>query len=176
LGCALWALETAARKSSPDVYVRVLRMDVASATVTVYSNTNRWGTIFGTLASTVAVRQQPGGVILPGVNRDGTPNTTPIDPEVYYGDDGSDAKFSVFDGSAIELSEVRLGYTVQPRIAARMHLTTLEVAAIGRHLLVASHAPNFDPQSVFDTGTGQGVESFGVPSTRSVGLTLKVVP
>src|SRR6185312_5342567 len=51
---------------------------------TVYSNTNRWGTILGTLASTVAVRQQPGGVILPGVNRDGTPNTTPINPEVYY--------------------------------------------------------------------------------------------
>ena len=143
---------------------------------TVYSNTNRWGTILGTLASTVAIRQQPGGVILPGVNRDGTPNTTPINPEVYYGDDGSDAKFSVVDGSAIELSEVRLGYTVQPSIAARMHLTTLEVAAIGRNLLVVSHAPNFDPQSVFDTGSGQGVETFGVPSTRSVGLTLTVVP
>lgn len=143
---------------------------------TVYSNTNRWGTIFGTLASTVAIRQQPGGVILPGVNQDGTPNTTPIKPEVYYGDDGSDAKFSVFDGSAIELREVRLAYMLQPRLAARMHLTTLELALIGRNLLIHSGAPNFDPQSVFDTGPGQGVETFGVPSTRSIGLTLEVVP
>ncbi|HKV50141.1 MAG TPA: TonB-dependent receptor plug domain-containing protein [Gemmatimonadaceae bacterium] len=145
----------------------------------VYSNTNRWGTSFGTLASTVAIRQHVAdgaGVVIPGVNRDGTPNTTPIAPEVYYEEFAADANFAVFDASAVELSEVRVGYSVQPSLVARLHLTTLEIAAIGRTLLVHSNAPNFDPQSVFDTGAGQGVETFGVPSARSVGLTLTVVP
>jgi TonB-dependent SusC/RagA subfamily outer membrane receptor len=148
----------------------------------VYSNTNLLGTMFGTLASTTAIRQHGetvadgGGVVLPGVNPDGTPNTTPIAPEVYYGDEARDAMFTVFSGSAVELSEVRLGYTAAPRLAARLHLTTLEVAVIGRNLLIHAAAPNFDPQSVFDTGPGQGEEIFGVPSARSVGLTLTVTP
>jgi hypothetical protein len=76
----------------------------------------------------------------------------------------------------VELSEVRLGYSAAPRLAARLHLTTLEVALIGRNLLVHAAAPNFDPQSVFDAGPGQGQETFGVPSTRSLGLTLMVTP
>jgi TonB-dependent SusC/RagA subfamily outer membrane receptor len=148
----------------------------------VYSNTNLFGTMFGTLASTTAIRQHGetiadgGGVVLPGVNGDGTPNTTPISPEVYYGDEARDAMFTVYSGSAVELSEVRLGYSAAPRLAARLHLTTLEVALIGRNLLVHAAAPNFDPQSVFDAGPGQGQETFGVPSTRSLGLTLMVTP
>jgi TonB-dependent SusC/RagA subfamily outer membrane receptor len=148
----------------------------------VNSNTNLWGTTFGTLSSTIGMRQHGetiadgGGIVIPGVNPDGTPNTTAVIPEVYYEFLARDAGFAVFDASEVELSEVRLGYSVRPSLAARLHLTTLEVAVIGRNLFIHSNAPNFDPQSVFDTGAGQGVETFGVPSTRSVGLTLKVVP
>lgn len=142
----------------------------------VYSQTNVWGTLAGTLSSTVRLRQEGGTIVLPGVNPDGTPNTTAISPQEYYDFMARDATFAEFDGSELELREVRLAYTVQPRLAARLHLTTLEIAAIGRNLLTYSDAPNFDPQSVFDTGSDQGQETPGLPSTRSVGLTLKVVP
>lgn len=148
----------------------------------VYSETNLWGTLLGTLQSTLGLRRHGetiadgGGIILPGVNQDGTPNTTPVSPQVYAEDDGQIAAFTVYDASAIDLREVRLGYSVQTSLAARLHLTTLEVAAIARNLWTHAAAPNFDPQSVFDNGVGQGEEFFGVPSTRSVGLTLTVVP
>ena len=142
----------------------------------VYSRTNMWGTMAGTLSSTLGLRQQGGTIILPGVNPDGTPNTTAISPQGYYEFIAGDANIAGFDGSAIELREIRLAYAVQPRVAARLHLTTLEVAAIGRNLLIHSAAPNFDPQSVFDTGPDQGQEVPGLPSTRSVGLTLSIVP
>jgi len=142
----------------------------------VYSRTNMWGTMAGTLSSTLGLREQGGTIILPGVNTDGTPNTTAISPQGYYEFIAGDANIAAFDGSAIELREVRLAYTVQPRVAARLHLRTLEVAAIGRNLLVHSAAPNFDPQSVFDTGPDQGQELPGLPSTRSIGLTLSLVP
>ena len=141
----------------------------------VYSETNLYGTLFGTLASTVALRSG-GSVILPGVNPDGTPNTTPVDPQFYFEQEARTAAFAVYDASAVELREIRLGYTVQPRLAARLHLTTLELAVIGRNLWVHAAAANFDPQSVLDTGPSQGEETFGVPSTRSVGLTLQVIP
>ncbi len=142
----------------------------------VYSRTNVWGTSAGTLASTVRLRQQGETIVLPGVNRDGTPNTTGISPQEYYEFIAGDANVAEFDGSEVELRAVRLAYTVQPLLAARLHLTTLEIAAIGRNLLTHSDAPNFDPQSVFDTGSKQGQETPGLPSTRSVGLTLKLVP
>jgi TonB-dependent SusC/RagA subfamily outer membrane receptor len=141
----------------------------------VYSETNVYGTFWGTLASTAALRGG-GSFILPGVNPDGTPNTTPVDPQFYFEQMAQTATFSVYDASAFELREVRLGYTVQPDLAARLHVTTLEVAVIGRNLWIHAAAPNFDPQSVLDTGPAQGEETFGVPSTRSLGLTLKVVP
>lgn len=141
----------------------------------VYSETNAYGTLFGTLASTAALRGSS-SLILPGVNPDGTPNTTPINPQFYLEQEARTATFAVYDGSAIALRELRLAYTAQPRVAGRLHLTTLEVAVIGRNLWIHAAAPNFDPQSVLDTGPTQGEEMFGVPSTRSVGLTLKVAP
>lgn len=142
----------------------------------VYSETNRWGTESGTLASTVGVRQRGGDIIVSGVNQDGTPNTTAVTAQTYYENEAQAAAFTVFDASAVELREARIGYTVEAGLAQRLHLTTIELAVIGRNLWVHTAAPNFDPQSVFDTGPNQGEEIMGVPSTRSVGLTLKVVP
>ncbi|HEX6809741.1 MAG TPA: TonB-dependent receptor plug domain-containing protein, partial [Gemmatimonadaceae bacterium] len=142
----------------------------------VYSETNHWGIESGTLISTVGLRQRGGDIIVPGVNQDGTPNTTPVTAQQYYGYEGQSAAFTVFDDNAVELREARIGYTLEAGLAQRLHLTTIELAVIGRNLWVHTAVPNFDPQSVFDTGPNQGEEIMGVPSTRSLGLTVKIVP
>ncbi|MBD0401608.1 TonB-dependent receptor [Flammeovirga sp. EKP202] len=77
----------------------------------------------------------------------------------------------LYDQTNIRLRELSIGYTfnnVGP-------LSDVTLSAVGRNLFFFYNAAPFDPDVVMSTGVGvQGLNFFSLPTTRSVGLNLRV--
>lgn len=148
----------------------------------IFSTTEMFGQESGVLASSLHGRENAetiadgGGMIVPGVNSDGTPNTTKVTAQAYF-----NALFQVhepyiFDATFWKLREVRFGYTVPSRLAQHLGLSSLYIAAVGRNLWLHTKVPDIDPETAFDDSNVQGIEYFGVPSAKSYGFTVSVTP
>jgi TonB-linked SusC/RagA family outer membrane protein len=138
------------------------------------SETNMWGIYSGALTSTLAGREE--GIIGAGVQRnaDGTyrPNDVRADAETYYGGISYNAREStVYSASFVKLREVRLGYQLPKTILEGTFIKGVGVSLVGRNLwLISSHAPGIDPETSFNNGNVQGLESTQIPSVRSYGF------
>lgn len=122
-----------------------------------------------------------GGLILPGVNRDGTPNTTRTPrPEVagsIYGYKANPESAYIYDASYVKLREVNLTYAFPTSLANKLSLTDLRMSVIGSNLwIIDKNLPDADPESGVSAGNlAAGYSGGSLPSTRNIGfnLTLK---
>jgi hypothetical protein len=77
-----------------------------------------------------------------------------------------------YDGSNIRMREAVLGYTKS--FNGRI-LRNINVSLVGRNLFfIMNRAKILDPNLMPGNSNYQGVESFGLPGTRSIGMNLKV--
>lgn len=116
-----------------------------------------------------------GGVAINAVKPDGTKVTT-MDAQQYYnavgGTGGATAEY-VYDATNVSLREVSLGYTFNKKTLPFVNTATLSL--IARNLFFFYKDAPFDPNIALSTGQGlQGVDIYGLPSTRSIGLNLNV--
>jgi len=116
-----------------------------------------------------------GGVAVNAVMPNGT-KVTSIDAQKYYetvgGLNGATAEY-VYDATNVSLREVSLGYTFNKKTLPFVNTATLSV--IARNLFFIYKDAPFDPNIALSTGQGlQGVDIYGLPSTRSIGLNLNV--
>ncbi|WP_149206682.1 SusC/RagA family TonB-linked outer membrane protein [Flavobacterium johnsoniae] len=116
-----------------------------------------------------------GGVKINGVLPDGT-KVTSMPAQDYYsavgGLNGATAEY-VYDATNVSLREVSLGYTFNKKTLPFVNSATLSV--IARNLFFFYKDAPFDPNIALSTGQGlQGVDIYGLPSTRSIGLNLNV--
>lgn len=84
------------------------------------------------------------------------------------------AQGAVFDASFVKLREMRIGYSVSPKILSKVRIRSLNISLVGRNLAVWTNVPHIDPEtSSLSGGTIiPGVESVGMPTTRSFGFNL----
>jgi hypothetical protein len=100
--------------------------------------------------------------ILPGVQADGTPNTVQVTAANYFFNayhTGPDEP-NVFDGSAVRLRELSLGYDIPSSIISKTPFKRASIALSGTNLWF--RALNFPPNMNFDpdvlgTGVGNGL-------------------
>ncbi len=119
------------------------------------------------------------GVIAKG---DGTyaPNEVPVESmQDFWGwySSVSNTEGSVFDASYVKLREVKLSYTLPQSWIKGLALRRAELGVEGRNLwLIHSHVPHVDPESnMFGTGSvAEGIEFNSVPSTKSIGLNVRL--
>lgn len=116
-----------------------------------------------------------GGVAIKGVLPDGT-KVTSMPADQYYlavaGLNGATAEY-VYDATNVSLREVSLGYTFNKKTLPFVNTATLSL--IARNLFFFYKDAPFDPNITLSTGQGlQGVDIYGLPSTRSIGLNLNV--
>jgi len=121
---------------------------------------------------------QGGGIILPGVKEDGTPNTKRIDME--YGtlgitDDRNPAAAHVYDASYIKLRELVLTYSFPAFLIKNLYpIKGIDFSLVGTNLwIIYKKLPYADPEEGLSSGNVQGNQSGSVPATRNIGFNLK---
>lgn len=118
-----------------------------------------------------------GGVTLAGAvnNTTGQPWSGKIPAQIFYGGVAGRAglsEFYMYDATVVRMRELAVGYRIPVHVKG---ISDLKFSLIGRNLFFISKKAPFDPEISMSTGNGlQGIETFGIPSTKSLGASLKV--
>lgn len=124
-----------------------------------------------------------GGVNIPAVvtldggatfEGDYTDNDGLLPASTFYQTVGGRAgitEYYMSDATNVRLRELSVGYKFPGTIGI---VKDLKLSLIGRNLFFFTNKAPFDPELSMSTGIGvQGVDAFSMPSTRSIGLSLK---
>jgi len=117
------------------------------------------------------------GIVFDGVTADGKKNEAILPAQRYYKSVYSSSlnESSVYSASFIKLREVRLGYALPQELIKKWGLQAVNLTVTARNLwYIDKKVPNIDPETAFNTGNGQGLETLQIPTTRSLGLNLRV--
>jgi hypothetical protein len=129
----------------------------------IFSTTDYYGYFFGLHKATL-------------VNRTGNFGTTasPQNAANYYSTLANNvSKLMVQDASFIKLRSVTIGYTL-PANLFNGAVKTATISLVGRNLFyIHKKTDNIDPESSY-SAYAQGIESGGLPTTRTYGLNLSV--
>lgn len=130
---------------------------------------------FGVSKATGDARND-GGVAINAVYPDGSAFAGKYPAESYYKQTGGRAGATgeyVYNATNVSLREVSIGYTFNTKRLP--FLQTASLSLIARNLgFIYKDAP-FDPNISLSTGEGlQGIDVYGMPSTKSIGLNLNV--
>lgn len=140
----------------------------------VMSLTQAQNDSFGVSKATGDARNA-GGVAINAVKPDGTAVTT-MDAKSYYTQVGGRAGITgeyVYSATNVSVREVSIGYNFNRK--ALPFLNSASISLIARNLFFIYKDAPFDPNIALSTGQGlQGVDIYGLPSTRSIGLNLNV--
>jgi TonB-linked SusC/RagA family outer membrane protein len=118
-----------------------------------------------------------GGLILPGVTADGSPNTRRIAGN-NYGAEGwatnPNARY-VYDASYIKLRELVLTYTLPSTLMDKTFIQEASVSFVGSNLwILHKNLPHADPEAGQSSGNIQGWQSGVMPAVRNFGLSLNL--
>lgn len=170
----------------------------------IFSGTNRTGNYTGVLAQTLPGRDAANGglsyyyagatktlltggtapngatvyddgMIFNGVYADGIPNTRVISAQEYYKASYNISEAYIYSSTFVKLREVKLTYNVNKSLARKLGLEGASITAASRNLFfIYKDVPNIDPESAFNTGNAQGLESLSLPTTRSFSLNVNL--
>ena len=122
---------------------------------------------------------QGGGVILPGVKEDGTPNDIRVenyDSNVTpYGYANNPTAVGLFDGSYVKLREASITYSLPSEwLQGTKAIKAIDVSLVGRNLwIISKNLPYADPEAGLSSGNIQGYQSGAYPTVRSVGFNVR---
>lgn len=115
------------------------------------------------------------GILFDGVKANGEKNTTLASAEQYYHRIYSIDEANVWNADYVKLREVVLSYSFPKAFVRRLNLQDLALSLTARNLwIIYKDVPNVDPELARGTGNAQGYESLSLPTTRQIGLNLKI--
>ncbi|HEY9047717.1 MAG TPA: SusC/RagA family TonB-linked outer membrane protein [Ohtaekwangia sp.] len=116
-----------------------------------------------------------GGVDVAAAYEDGTAYEQKIDAQKYYTAIGGRAGVAseyAYSATNVRLREFSVGYKLPVQIKG---IRNISLSLIGRNLFFISRKAPFDPEITMSTANNlQGIDVFGLPTTRSYGVNLKV--
>ena len=117
-----------------------------------------------------------GGVDINAVdNEDGTP-ISKADAQLWYraiGDRNGIGEAYVYDRTNIRLTQLSLSYNIDTA-SLGIPVDSASLSLIGNNLLYSAVAP-FDPELAMSTNrNAQGLDNFNLPSTRTIGMNLRL--
>lgn len=116
-----------------------------------------------------------GGVVFPGVNQDGSPNTTAVEAESFYTDYSGRriATEAVYNASFVRWRTLNISYDASDLVSKTFIRGMTVSANINNVLMIKRYTDNIDPESVSQVrDTQAGLESSSLPTTRSYSLSL----
>ncbi|WP_142784769.1 SusC/RagA family TonB-linked outer membrane protein [Changchengzhania lutea] len=147
----------------------------------VHSGTNRELMLRGLHKKTLEGREN--GLVVSGVDdATGDPFTMTVAPEnlrTYYGFIGEESagisEEFVYSTDFIKFRELSLSYNLPQNILKNIFIKDLRLSVIGRNLFfIKKDIDNVDPEAALNNLNSQGIERFGIPSTRSYGFSVNV--
>ncbi|MFA6126862.1 MAG: SusC/RagA family TonB-linked outer membrane protein [Bacteroidales bacterium] len=134
----------------------------------------------GTYEITTQNNVRETGLIVDGVKEDGTPNDIRVSAQDFYGGAWmwNNHEYSILDGTYIKLREVVLGYDVP--VSKIKWIQKLNISVYGRNLAIlyrdkSTAELGIDPEVGLGGGdSGVGFENFQIPTTRSLGVKLRL--
>jgi TonB-linked SusC/RagA family outer membrane protein len=166
----------------------------------IVSYTNSVGESSGQLASSLYGREvdwNNPGVVVKGIDRatcgtgshattngtgqyvcvgGGTPNARNITSEVYFQSLFQNMEPYIYDASYTKLRELRVGFDLPSKWAAKLNAQSASIGLIGRNLFTWTNVPNVDPEFAYSNSNNQGFEYAVVPNPRSIGFSLRITP
>lgn len=141
----------------------------------IFSVTEVYGTRLGLLKSTLAGREN--GLFLTGVTPAGDrySHTIPVSNlrAGYYNSLNRYTELFIHDASFVKLRQVIFTFRLPVEKLQFLKLQSASISLTGRNLLILyKNTDNFDPEQSLTNGPAQGIESFGLPRTRSYGINL----
>lgn len=113
-----------------------------------------------------------------GVNEDGNPNTVRAFVQDYYsvGRSKSLGEQVVYDAGFWKLRQISLGYDFTKFLPKSLFIKGIRVNAVANNVAILKKwVPNIDPEQFgFSSDNLIGLESTGLPTTRSIGFNLNV--
>ncbi len=139
-----------------------------------YSMNHMFGSYSGMLTNTTDNGIRENGIVLEGVQQDGTPNTVNLSA-VDYGDGffSTVDKQNVFDADYFKLREVTISYSFVNKNLGPFSAITL--SAFGRNLATwGLDWAGMDPEMAsYGSGNTQGIDGGSLPSTRTYGMNVQ---
>lgn len=119
---------------------------------------------------------QGGGIILPGVKADGTPN------DIRRANNASTLGYAqpnagfVYDASYVKLREASLTYSLPSKVISKIGFVKgIDLSLIGRNLwIIDKKLPYSDPEESLGAGNLQGYQAGAYPTARTFTLNAKV--
>jgi TonB-linked SusC/RagA family outer membrane protein len=119
-----------------------------------------------------------GGVLLDGVNADGSPNETRVEAEQFYTAYRSTniATPFVYNGAFVRWRSLSLGYDLSRFLKEKTFIKGLTISAMCNNvLMIKKYIDNLDPEAQVSASDNlQGIETHTLPTTRSYGLNLNL--
>lgn len=120
-----------------------------------------------------------GGVILPGVKADGTPNDVRVEASTGnnnpWGYKSTNNEEHIYDASFVKLRNVTFSYDIPQKFLKNTFINKFTLSAVGRNLwIIHKNVPYTDPEAGLSAGNVQGYQSGAHPTYREIGLNLKV--
>ena len=155
----------------------------------IYSTNTKYGLSTGLYEETAGLNDkgnpkrdpvsEGGGMLFPNtVHEDGTPNTTYYPCNEWgtaYDYDASPTARYVFDATYVKLRELSLGYSLPKSLLAKTFIKDASISLVGRNVWIIYKATyHIDPENTTSAGNYQGIEDGAYPSTRTLGIDLKL--
>lgn len=148
----------------------------------LYSGTNSYAYDFGLHKNTLKGRAACDEAGTPydncfvaeGVDVNGGPNETGVNPSAYYNHIANNiTEEFVYDANFVKLRQLQLSYQLPQSLMAKIPVRSATVSATGRNLLYFYNSvPNVDPEAAINRSNAQGLELAGVPAARSFGFSI----
>ncbi len=143
----------------------------------IFSVMEVYATRLGLMKSTLEGREN--GLALSGVTKTGDKYSYTIPAAslrpAYYNALNRYTELFVHDGSFVKLRQVILSYRLPVSKIGflKNNVQSASIAFVGRNLLTLyKNTDTFDPEQSLTNGAAQGIESIGLPRTRSYGVNL----
>lgn len=118
-----------------------------------------------------------GGVIMPGVDKDGKPNEVRVNNTEFgtYGYRFNPASGFIYDASYVKLREAILTFSLPKAFVDRTRaFKGIDLSLIGRNLwIIHKNLPYADPEENLGSGNLQGYQSGAYPTTRTLAFNVK---
>ncbi|MDF2190641.1 SusC/RagA family TonB-linked outer membrane protein [Paraflavitalea sp. CAU 1676] len=143
----------------------------------IFSVMEVYATRLGLMKTTLAGREN--GLLLEGVTKAGAKYsyTVPVANlrAAYYNNLNRYTELFVHDASFVKLRQVILSYKLPDSFLKKLGVQSSTISLVGRNLLILyKETDNFDPEQSLTNGAAQGIESIGLPRTRSYGVNLQL--